>query len=93
MARIPGVEIFVNVSNEPRIDKRQNLAVSKGWRRSAEPLLLNVVSLKDKLYLLAIDAIQAEIAAPRSNDGTIDLFVLQLVSPSDIRATCHFRSN
>jgi hypothetical protein len=93
VARIPGVEIFVNVSNEPRIDKRQNPAVSKGWRRSAEPMLLNVVSLEDKLYLLAIDAIQAEIAAPRSNNGTIDLFVLQLVSPSDIRATCHFRSN
>jgi hypothetical protein len=88
-ARIPGVEVSVDMSNVPRIDKHRNVATSKA---PAEPMLLNVVSIKDNLYLLVIDAIQAEIAAPRSSEGTIDLFVFRFLSSNDLRAVCHLRS-
>jgi hypothetical protein len=93
MARIHGAEILVDVTNVRDIYGHPNLAVGKKRRRMAQPALLNVVSVKGNLYLLAVDGIQAEIAAPRSKDGTIDLYVLQLRSESDIRAFCHFRSN
>jgi hypothetical protein len=80
------------VSDVLHIDMRPNLAVSKERRKPPEPVLLNVVLVKDNLYLLVVDAIEAEIAAPRSNSGTVGLFVLKLVSPRDIRAVCLLRS-
>ena len=54
---------------------------------------MNVITVSDRLYLLAVDGIEAEVSAPKSNDGTIDLYVLRLLSESDIRAVCRFRSS
>jgi hypothetical protein len=59
------------------------------WKRRASALPLTLLNV----IVLAVDGIQAEIAAPRSVDGTIDLYVLKLLSENNIRAVCHFRSS
>jgi len=51
--------------------------------------LLNVVSVKNGLYVLAVDAAQAEIYAPRSASGSVDLYVLRIPR---FRTVCHLRS-
>ena len=93
MARIKGAEILVDVGELSNIEASPNLAVRGKRRALALPLtLLNVISIENNLYVLAVDGIQAEIAAPRSVDGTIGLYVLKLLSENNIRAVCHFRS-
>jgi hypothetical protein len=55
-------------------------------------LLLNLASVKGRLFLLVIDAVQAEIAAPRATDGMVDLFVLEILSDRNIRPICWLNS-
>jgi hypothetical protein len=94
LARVHAAQIAVDVNDVKSIDAVPNLAVSALRRGPPPPLmLLNVISLKQELYILAIDGVQAEIAAPRSNEGTIDLYVLRLLSEKDLRAVCHFRAS
>jgi hypothetical protein len=90
VARIKGAEILVDISDVPRIDGRTNLAARRAGQ--AAPTLLNVVVVNGNLYLLAVDAIQSEISAPKGLSGTIDLYVLRIFSERDIRAVCRFRS-
>jgi hypothetical protein len=44
--------------------------------------------VRGRLFLLAIDAVQAEIAAPRSIKGNVDVLVLEIRSDINIRAVC-----
>ena len=90
LARIKGAETLVDIADVARIDGRTNLAARRA--RQAAPTLLNVVVVNGNLYLLAVDAIQSEIAAPKGLSGTIDLYVLRIFSGRDIRAVCRFRS-
>jgi hypothetical protein len=89
---VKGTEILVNVDDVLDIRKVRNLALSGEGRSLAKPLLLNIASVKERLFLLVIDAIQAEIAAPRATDGMIDLFVLEILSDHNIRAVCWLNS-
>jgi len=84
-----GTEIAVNVTGMRNIREHKNLAARQDL---TEPLLINVASMKGRLFLLVIDAIQAEIAAPRATDGMVDLFVLEIISDHNIRAVCWLNS-
>jgi hypothetical protein len=85
---VSGAEIQVDVA-EPA---RPKASVTSGNRAVFPGTLLNVVSVKDSLYVLAVDAAQAEIFAPRSVSGAIDLFVLQLLPTNKLRTVCKLRS-
>jgi hypothetical protein len=89
---VKGAEILVNVDDVLDIRKARNLALSGEGRRLAKPLLLNLASVKGRLFLLVIDAVQAEIAAPRATDGMVDLFVLEILSDRNIRPICWLNS-
>jgi hypothetical protein len=64
--------VTIDVTDVANMGKRPHLVTSK--ERSPLSTLLNVVSVKGDLYLLAVDAVQAEIVAPRSVLGAIDLY-------------------
>jgi hypothetical protein len=83
-------EISIDVTDVVNMGKRPHLVTSK--ERSPLSTLLNVVSVKGDLYLLAVDAVQAEIVAPRSVLGAIDHYVVRLTSTKNIRAVCHLHS-
>jgi hypothetical protein len=74
MARIKGAEILVCRTSRPALIWQ---CVGSGERHRCR---LNVNSIKNNLYVLAVDGIQAEIAASRSVDGTIGLYALKLLS-------------
>jgi hypothetical protein len=94
VTRIQGAEMLVSLAGVRDVEGGANLAARPHGRSLAPPLtLLNVITVSDRLYLLAVDGIEAEVSAPKSNDGTIDLYVLRLLSESDIRAVCRFRSS
>src|ERR1700722_1087629 len=60
--------------------------------RTTEPMLLNALMVGGKLYLLALDAGEAEVHAPRGGAGTVDVYALVFHSETDVRPTCLFRS-
>jgi hypothetical protein len=82
-----GAEILVDITNQRDILEGKNLAVLQNLTEPL-PLLLNVVSVKGRLFLLVVDAVQAEFSAPRAPEGTVDLFVLEILSEVNIRAVC-----
>lgn len=86
---IKGKEILADVTDIRNIGNGRNLAKSTNL---TEPMLLNFAFVKGRLFLLAVDAVQAEIAAPRSNDGMVDLYVLEVLSDSNLRAVCWLSS-
>jgi len=86
---IKGTEILVDVTNQRNIRGRKNLAAGQDL---TEPLLINVASVKGRLLPLVIDAVQAEVAAPRATNPMIDVFVLEILSDHNIRAVCWLNS-
>jgi hypothetical protein len=55
----------------------------------SQQILLNVINVGGAPFILAIDAVDAEIGGPHSG-SQIDLFVLQIHSAANIRMACHF---
>jgi len=90
---ISGSEILLGLPDHlPRGSKQANLAVNPKSSRSAKPLLLNALIVNGDLYLLAIDAGEAEVHAPRGGDGTVEVYVLKFHSATDVRPASLFRS-
>jgi len=86
-----GAEILVDITNKRNIREGKNLAVLQNLTEPL-PILLNVALVKGRLLLFVVDAVQAEIAAPRAADGMVDVFVLEILSEVNIRAVCWLTS-
>jgi hypothetical protein len=91
---VKGRELLVDFDNLHNAGKDRNLALSDRNKAAAYPLLLNVVSVNGRLFLLVLDAVQSEVAAPKSDDGfgTVDVFVLEIFSDTKIRTVCWLTS-
>lgn len=87
VGRFPGTEISIDVPERLKVGEHIG-----PLSPAAQPALLNVVSINGGLYLLAVDPVQAELTAPRSVSGAIDLYVVRLSLRKDFRVVCHLRS-
>jgi hypothetical protein len=93
LKRVGGQQIFINDQEFETSNRPTKTAASRNRQSEqsrAGPYLLNVVAFGDALYVLAIDAVEAGIAAPRAADGSVNLYVLQLHSATNLQLVCHF---
>jgi hypothetical protein len=90
---IGGSEILLNLPDRlPRSSKQSNSVIATAASGTTVPLLLNALMAGGELYLLALDAGEAEVHAPRGGDGTVNVYALKFHSETDVRPTCLFRS-
>lgn len=91
---VKGRELLVDFDSLHNAGKDRNLALGDRNKAPAYPLLLNVVSVNGRLFLLVLDAVQSEVAAPKADDGfgTVDVFVLEIFSGAKIRTVCWLTS-
>jgi hypothetical protein len=90
---VSGSEILLKLPNRlSKSSKQSNSVVATTVSRATEPMLLNALMVGGKLYLLALDAGEAEVHAPRGGAGTVDVYALIFHSETDVRPTCLFRS-
>jgi hypothetical protein len=93
LTRIGGSEVLLRLPDRlPRGSKQLNLATTLKSSEATQSLLLNALTVNGNLYLLALDAGEAEVHAPRGGIGTVDVYVLMFHSGTDIRFACLFRS-
>jgi hypothetical protein len=90
---VSGSEILLKLPDRlSNSSKQSNLVVATPASGTTVPMLLNALMVGGKLYLLALDAGEAEVHAPRGGDGTVDVYALRFHSETDVRPTCLFRS-
>jgi hypothetical protein len=90
---VTGSEILLKLPDRlSKTSKRSNSVVATAASGTTEPMLLNALVVSGKLYLLALDAGEAEVHAPRGGAGTVDVYALIFHSETDVRPTCLFRS-
>jgi hypothetical protein len=91
---VSGSEILLRLPDRfSNRSKQSSLVVATAASVTTAPMLLNAVMVGGKLYLLALDAGEAEVHAPRGGDGTVDVYVLRFHSEKDVRPICLFRSH
>jgi hypothetical protein len=87
---IHGPEILVNIDSLKHGSETANVGTPRDPRSlESQQILLNVINVGGAPFILAIDAVDAEIGGPHSG-SQIDLFVLQIHSAANIRMACHF---
>jgi hypothetical protein len=90
---VSGSEILLKLPDRlSKSSKQSNSVVATAASGTTEPLLLNALMIGGKLYLLALDAGEAEVHAPRGGAGTVDVYAFRFHSETDVRPTCLFRS-
>jgi hypothetical protein len=91
---VGGRELLVDFDHLQNAGPNRNLALGERNRAPAYPFLLNVVSVNGRLFLLVLEAVVAEVAAPKAVDGfgTVDVFVLEIVSDAKMRRVCWLTS-
>jgi hypothetical protein len=90
---VSGSELLVKLPDRfSKSSNQSNSVVAAGAPGTTEPMLLNALMIGGKLYLLALDAVEAEVHAPRGGAGTVDVYALRFYSETDVRPTCLFRS-
>jgi hypothetical protein len=87
---IRGAEVSVNIERLKHGGETANVGTSRDLRSlGTQEVLLNAVNVGGAPFILAIDAVDAEVGGPHSG-SQIDLFVLQIHSAANIRLACHF---
>jgi hypothetical protein len=90
---VSGSEILLKLPDRLSESRKQsNSVVATAASGTTEPMLLNALMVGGKLYLLALDAGEAEVHAPRGGAGAVDVYALIFHSETDVRPTCLFRS-
>ena len=90
---VSGSEILLKLPDRlSKSRKQSNSVVATAASGTMEPMLLNALMVGGRLYLLALDAGEAEVHAPRGGAGTVDVYALIFHSETDVRPTCLFRS-
>jgi hypothetical protein len=87
---IRGVEISLDEQKLEVANRSVNVAASGNQQSIDSSFLLNVVVVGGRTLILAISAIEADISAPRAADGSVNLYVVELLSVTNIRLVCHF---
>jgi hypothetical protein len=90
---VSGSEILLKLPERLSQSSNQSISVvATAASGTTEPMLLNALMVGGQLYLLALDAGEAEVHAPRGGAGTVDVYALRFRSEKDVRPICLFRS-
>lgn len=87
---IHGADISVNIERLKHGSETANASTPRDPRSlKSQQVLLNVVNVGGAPYILAVDAVDAEVAGPNSG-SQIDLYVLKIHPAANIQLACHF---
>ena len=84
----PQNEVKVNLGRALDVAHMPNIAAGVPSDAVSRRVFFNVIVVNQKPFLLAIDALEAQISLPKAFDGGIDLYVLQFNNARDVRPIC-----